>query len=234
MAKRGKNYRERLKLVDRYKRYELKEAVELLRKISYAKFDESINLDIRLGVDPRNADQQVRGTVALPHGTGKTVRVAVFASGDKVREAEQAGADVVGGEDLVKRILDGFLDFDACIATPDMMRFVGRLGKVLGPRGMMPNPKIGTVTMNVRDAVEAVKSGQVEFRLDRFAIIHVALGRMSFTNEQIFENIDSLLTAVAKAKPAATKGTYLKSIVLSSAMSPGIKLLAPGSAPVAA
>ncbi|MGF1573238.1 MAG: 50S ribosomal protein L1 [Sumerlaeia bacterium] len=234
MAKRGKNYREKAKLVDRQKRYELKEAISLLRNVTYAKFDESINLDIRLGVDPRNADQQVRGTVALPHGTGKTVRVAVFASGDKVREAEQAGADVVGGEDLVKRVLDGFLDFDACIATPDMMRFVGRLGKVLGPRGMMPNPKIGTVTMNVTDAVEAVKSGQVEFRLDRFAIIHVALGRMSFSDTQILENCESLLNAVAKAKPAATKGTYIRSVVLSSAMSPGIKLVAPGSSTAAA
>jgi large subunit ribosomal protein L1 len=234
MPKRGKQYRERAALVDRVKRYEVKEAVQLLRKVAFAKFNESLNLDIRLGVDPRNADQQVRGTVALPHGTGKTVRVAVFAAGDKLREAEQAGADVVGGEDLVNRILGGFMDFDACIATPDMMRFVGKLGKVLGPRGMMPNPKIGTVTLNVKDAVAALKSGQIEFRLDRYAIIHAAVGKVGFTDQQIEENLDSFISAVAKAKPAAVKGAYIKSIVLSSTMSPGIKIVIPSTGPVAA
>jgi len=224
MPKHGKQYRERVKLVDKTQRHETASAVSLLRKVAFAKFDESVNLDIRLGVDPRNADQQVRGTVALPHGTGKTVRVAVFAQGDKVKEAEQAGADIVGGEDLVKRIQDGFLDFDAAIATPDMMRLVGRLGKVLGPRNMMPNPKVGTVTMNIADTVSALKSGQVEYRLDRNAIIHAAVGKMSFSDEAIAENVDTLLEAVQKAKPSAAKGTYIKSITLSSTMSPGIRI----------
>lgn len=229
MPKHGKNYNAKTPLVDRSKKYDVAEAVTLLRELSYAKFDESVQMDIRLGVDPRNAEQQVRGTVALPHGTGKKVRVAVFASGDKVREAEEAGADVVGGEDLVKRILDGFLDFDATIATPDMMRFVGRLGKILGTRGLMPNPKIGTVTPNVAKAVEAVKGGQVEFRLDRYAIVHVTVGKKSFSDEKLVDNINALLGAIMKAKPAATKGNYIKSIGLSTTMSPGIRLNAPES-----
>lgn len=234
MPKHGKQYREKVALVDKDRRYEVSEAVELLRKITFAKFDESVQLDIRLGVDPRNAEQQVRGTVALPHGTGKNVRVAVFASGEKISEAEAAGADHVGGEDLVKRVLDGFLDFDAAIATPDMMRFVGRLGKVLGPRGMMPNPKIGTVTPNIKAAVEAVKSGQVEFRLDRYAIVHVSVGKLSFNDEQLNENIEALLNAIVKAKPAASKGTYIKSVAISSTMSPGIRLVSPDGKTAAA
>ncbi len=227
MAKHGKKYEEVAKHLDRQKRYELAEAVALLRKLTYVKFVESVQLDIRLGVDPRNQDQQVRGNVVLPHGTGKNVRVAVFASGEKIREAEEAGADVAGGEDLVKKVLEGFLDFDAAVSTPDMMRHVGRLGKVLGPRGMMPNPKVGTVTMNIADAIQNLKAGQVEYRLDKTAIIHVPVGKMSFTDEQLIENAQTLLDAIMKAKPSAAKGTYMKSIVLSTTMSPGVRLAPP-------
>ncbi|MEQ8820922.1 MAG: 50S ribosomal protein L1 [Sumerlaeia bacterium] len=234
MPKRGKKYKERAALVDKSKLYSAVDAVPLLRKVAYAKFDETINLDVRLGVDPRNADQQVRGTTSLPHGTGKTVRVAVFAQGEKAKEAEEAGADVVGSDDLMKRIQEGFLEFDACIATPDMMRIVGRLGKILGPRGMMPNPKVGTVTMNVADAVNALKSGQVEYRLDRFGIVHAAVGKMSFSDEMIAENVSHFLEALAKAKPSAAKGTYMKSVSLSTTMSPGIRLAAVESAKSAA
>jgi large subunit ribosomal protein L1 len=224
MAKHGKKYNEAVKLVDRAKQYSVSDAVETLRKAAYAKFDETVNLDIRLGVDPRAADQQVRGTVALPHGTGTTVRVAVFAKGDKVREAEEAGADVVGGDELADRVQNGFLDFDAAIATPDMMRVVGKLGKILGPRNMMPNPKTGTVTMNVKEAIKALKAGQVEYRLDKTANMHVRVGKMRFDNTQLAENITALISAIQKAKPAAAKGTYMKSITLSSTMSPGIKI----------
>lgn len=224
MAKRGKNYRAKVETLDRTARHSVTDAVAKLRELAYAKFNESVTLDIRLGVDPRNADQQVRGTCALPHGTGKTVRVAVFAQGDKAREAQQAGADVVGGEDLVKRVQEGFLDFDAAVATPDMMRFVGRLGKVLGPRGMMPNPKVGTVTMNVAEAVTSLKAGQVEYRLDRFGIVHVLVGKMSFSNDQLVDNVNMLLDAIVKAKPSAAKGAYIRSATLSSTMSPGVKL----------
>ncbi|MCB2153558.1 50S ribosomal protein L1 [bacterium] len=227
MPKHGKKYREKFEQYDKTELCEVRPAVELLRKLSYAKFDESVQLDVRLGVDPRNAEQQVRGTVALPHGTGKTVRVAVFASGDNLRAAEEAGADVVGGEDLVKRVQEGFLDFDAAIATPDMMRHVGRLGKVLGPRGMMPNPKVGTVTPNVADAVQNLKAGQVEYRLDRYGIVHVSVGKMKFTDDQLAENVDALLDALLKARPSAAKGTYMRSVTLSSTMSPGIKILPP-------
>ena len=224
MPKHGKKYADRAKLVDRTKQFNVEEAVKLLRQVAYAKFDESVNLDIRLGVDPRAADQQVRGTVALPHGTGKTVRVAVFAKGDKVREAQEAGADVVGGDDLAEKVAAGFLDFDAAIATPDMMRVVGKLGKVLGPRGLMPNPKTGTVTMNVKDAIIALKAGQVEYRLDKAAIVHVLVGKMKFADNQLSENISALLNALTKAKPSAAKGKYIRSISLSSTMSPGIKI----------
>jgi len=227
MAKHGKKYEEVAKLVDRQRKYELSDAIGLLRKLTYAKFNESVQLDIRLGVDPRNQDQQVRGNVVLPHGTGKDVRVAVFASGEKIREAEEAGADIAGGEDLVKKVLEGFLDFDAAVATPDMMRHVGRLGKVLGPRGMMPNPKVGTVTMNIADAIQNLKAGQVEYRLDKTGIIHVPVGKMSFTDEQLLENAQALLNAILKAKPSAAKGTYMKSITLSSTMSPGLRLVSP-------
>jgi large subunit ribosomal protein L1 len=226
MPKHGKKYNEKAQLVDKTIQHSVEDAVKLLRKVTFAKFDESVGLDIKLGVDPRAADQQVRGTVALPHGTGKTVRVAVFAKGDKVFEAEQAGADIVGGDDLAEKVLNGFLDFDAAIATPDMMRVVGKLGKVLGPRGMMPNPKTGTVTPNVKDAIIALKAGQVEYRVDRFAIVHVLVGKLRFEDAQLIDNINALLGALQKAKPAAAKGKYMRSITLSSTMSPGIRILA--------
>jgi len=225
MPKHGKKYTESAKLVDKTKLFTVEEAVALLRKASFAKFDETVTLDVRLGVDPRAADQQVRGTVALPHGTGKTVRVAVFAKGDKVHEAEAAGADVVGGDDLADKVLNGFLDFDAAIATPDMMRVVGKLGKVLGPRGMMPNPKTGTVTPNVKEAIAALKAGQVEYRLDRFAIVHVVVGKMRFENEKLVDNVNSLINALLKAKPSASKGKYIRSVSLSATMSPSIRII---------
>ena len=224
MAKHGKKYLEKAKLVDREKQYQLEEAIDVLKQLTFAKFDESVALDIRLGVDPRNADQQVRGTVALPHGTGKEVRVAVFAKGDKVREAEEAGADIVGGEDLAEKVQGGMLDFDAAIATPDMMRVVGKLGKILGPRGMMPNPKAGTVTMNIKDAVSGLKAGRVEYRFDRYGIIHVMIGKVSFSAEQIVENAKTVIDVIEKARPAAAKGRYMRSVTISTTMSPGIKL----------
>ncbi len=224
MPKHGKNYRNRVKLVDGRKLHTVADAVDVLKKVAYAKFDETVNLDLRMGVDPRQADQQVRGTVALPHGTGKKVRVAVFAKGDKLREAEESGADVAGGADLVQRVLDGFLDFDAAIATPDMMRDVGKLGKDLGPRNMMPNPKAGTVTMDIKGAITALKAGRVEYKLDRLANIHVVVGKMSFTKEQLAENITAVIEAIAKAKPSAAKGTYMKTVSLHSTMSPGIRI----------
>ncbi len=224
MAKHGKKYTERAKLVDRTKAYNVEDAVKILRKVAYAKFDESVNLDIRLGVDPKAGDQNVRGTVALPHGTGKTVRVAVFAKGDKQREAQEAGADVVGGDDLGDKIAAGFMDFDAVISTPDMMRVVGKLGKVLGPRGLMPNPKTGTVTMNVKDAITALKAGQIEYRLDKTANVHVLVGKMKFDDKQLSENVTALLNALVKAKPSGAKGRYIKTICLSSTMSPGVRI----------
>ncbi len=224
MPKHGKNYRNRVKLVDGKKLHSVTDAVEVLKKVAYAKFDETVNLDLRMGVDPRQADQQVRGTVALPHGTGKKVRVAVFAKGDKLREAEESGADVAGGPDLVQRVLDGFLDFDAAIATPDMMRDVGKLGKVLGPRNLMPNPKAGTVTMDIKGAINALKAGRVEYKLDRLANIHVVVGKISFTKEQLAENISAVMDAIAKARPSAAKGTYMKTVSLHSTMSPGIRI----------
>jgi large subunit ribosomal protein L1 len=226
MPKHGKKYTEKAALVDKTKLHTVEEAVSLLRKVTFAKFDETVTLDIRLGVDPRAADQQVRGTVALPHGTGKTVRVAVFAKGDKVFEAEAAGADIVGGDDLAEKVLNGFLDFDAAIATPDMMRVVGKLGKVLGPRGMMPNPKTGTVTPNVREAIIALKAGQVEYRVDRFAIVHVIVGKMRFDDAQLVDNVNSLINALVKAKPSASKGKYIRSVSLSSTMSPSVRIFA--------
>jgi len=224
MPKHGKKYNESIKLIEGKKLYQVPDAVAILKKIAYAKFDETVNLDIRLGVDPRQADQQVRGTVALPHGTGKKVRVAVFAKGDKLREAEENGADVCGGPDLVQRVLEGFLDFDAAISTPDMMRDVGKLGKVLGPRNLMPNPKAGTVTMDIKGAIGALKAGRVEYKLDRLANIHVIVGKMSFSPEQLAENIATVIEAVAKAKPSAAKGTYMKTVSLHSTMSAGIRI----------
>lgn len=224
MAKRGKKYLEVSKLYDKQKEYELDEAVALLKKTAVAKFDETIEFHARLGVDSRHADQQVRGTVVLPHGTGKSVRVAVFAKGDKAQEALDAGADFAG-EDLIEKVQnENWMDFDVAIATPDMMGQVGRIGRVLGPRGLMPNPKAGTVTMNVADAVKEVKAGKVEYRTDKQNIVHVLIGKASFEEKQIRDNLVTLLRALVKAKPAASKGRYLRSVTVASTMGPGIKL----------
>ena len=223
--KKGKRYVESAKLVDRATLYDVDEAVSILKKTANAKFDETIEAHIRLGVDGRHADQQIRGAVVLPHGTGKTVRVLVFAKGDKVAEAEAAGADFVGGEELVPRIQkEGWLDFDVVVATPDMMGIVGRLGRVLGPKGLMPNPKAGTVTMDVTKAINDIKAGKIEYRLDKSNIIHVPIGKASFTEEKLADNFHTLIGAINKAKPAAAKGQYLKSVVITSTMGPGIKL----------
>ena len=209
-------------LIDRTKTYSVEEAMEIVKKAPAAKFDESVDLSLRLGVDPKHADQMVRGAIVLPHGIGKTVRVAVFAKGDKEREAREAGADVVGAEDLVEKIQGGFMDFDSTIATPDLMGQVGRLGKVLGPRGLMPNPKMGTVTFDVARAVREVKAGKVEFRVDKAGNVHVQVGRKSFPQESLVANAMALLEAIVKAKPAASKGVYLRSLTLSTTMGPGI------------
>ncbi len=223
--RRGKKYIESAKLIDRATQYEVEEAFELMSKFGKAKFDETVELHIKLGVDSRHADQQVRGAVVLPHGTGKTVRVAVFAKGDKAKEAEAAGADVVGAEDLVSRIQgENFFDFDVVVATPDMMGLVGRLGKVLGPKGLMPNPKAGTVTMDVAKAIADLKAGKIEYRLDKTNIIHCPIGKVSFGQEKLCENFNTLVGAVIKAKPAAAKGTYIRSCVVTSTMGPGIKV----------
>ncbi len=223
--RRGKKYIESAKLVDRAVSYEVDEAFELMSKFGKAKFDETVELHIKLGVDSRHADQQVRGAVVLPHGTGKTVRVAVFAKGDKAKEAEEAGADVVGAEDLLARIQgENFFDFDVVVATPDMMGLVGRLGKVLGPKGLMPNPKAGTVTMDVAKAIADLKAGKIEYRLDKTNIIHCPIGKVSFGKEKLAENFNTLVGAVIKAKPAAAKGTYIRSCVVTSTMGPGIKV----------
>ncbi|HOQ16269.1 MAG TPA: 50S ribosomal protein L1 [Defluviitaleaceae bacterium] len=223
--KRGKKYIEAAKLVDRTTLYEPKEAFDLVQKIATAKFDETVEAHIRLGVDSRHADQQVRGAVVLPHGTGKSVKVLVFAKGDKLKEAEDAGADYVGGEELIPKIQnEGWLDFDVVVATPDMMAVVGRIGRVLGPKGLMPNPKAGTVTMDVAKAVKDIKAGKIEYRLDKTNIIHVPIGKVSFGTEKLLDNFQTLMSAIIKAKPAAAKGQYLKSISVSSTMGPGIKI----------
>ena len=223
--KRGKKYTEAAKLVDRATQYDVAEAISLVKKTAVAKFDETVEAHIRLGVDGRHADQQVRGAVVLPHGTGKTVRVLVFAKGDKVAEAEAAGADFVGGEELIPRIQnEGWFDFDVVVATPDMMGVVGRLGRVLGPKGLMPNPKAGTVTMDVAKAISEIKAGKIEYRLDKANIIHCPVGKASFTEEQLTENFNTLMDAIIKAKPASAKGTYMKSVTVTSTMGPGIKV----------
>jgi large subunit ribosomal protein L1 len=219
----GKQYRSAVEQVERQP-YTLDAAVPLVQKIKYAKFDETVEVHMRLGVDPKHADQMVRGTVVLPNGLGKSKRVLVIAAGDKQREAEEAGADIVGGEDMVQKIQGGWVDFDAVIATPDMMRSVGRLGKVLGPRGLMPNPKTGTVTMEVAKAVKEVKAGKVEFRVDKTGIIHAPVGKVSFDTTKLVENAMTLIQAVVKAKPAAAKGKYVKSVTICSTMGPGVPL----------
>ena len=223
--KTGKRYSEAAKLIEKTKTYDLEEAVALVKKTASAKFDETIEAHFRLGVDGRHADQQVRGAVVLPHGTGKTVKVLVFAKGNKVDEALAAGADYAGGDELVPKIQnEGWFDFDVVGATPDMMGVVGRLGRVLGPKGLMPNPKAGTVTMDVTKAINDIKAGKIEYRLDKSNIIHVPIGKASFTEEQLTDNFQTLIDAVVKAKPAAAKGQYIKSLVVASTMGPGVKL----------
>lgn len=230
MARKSKSYRSAQEKVDRTKHYPLEEALVLASETKRVKFDESVELAVRLGVDPRKADQNIRGTVLLPHGTGKSVCVAVFAKGEKAQEAEDAGADVVGGEDLAKRISDeGWLEFDKAVATPDMMGVVGRLGKILGPRGLMPNPKVGTVTTDIAQAVQDLKGGKVEYRVDKAGNVHVPIGKASFEKVQLVDNAQSLLESLVRAKPASAKGTYLKSITVSTSMGPGVRVDPTGS-----
>jgi large subunit ribosomal protein L1 len=221
----SKGYRSVVAKIDRQRKYSLPEAVTLARGTARAKFDETVELAVRIGVDPRKADQNVRGTVVLPHGTGKAVRVAVFAKGDKAREAEAAGADVIGAEELVKRISEeGWVEFDKAVATPDMMGMVGRLGKILGPRGLMPNPKVGTVTMDVGRAVQELKGGRVEYRVDRAGNVHVPVGKVSFSDQQLLDNANTLLESVIRAKPAAAKGSYILNVAVSTTMGPGVRV----------
>ena len=225
MPKRGKKYQDSLKLVDRSNLYDVNEAIELVQKTAVANFDETIELAVRLGVDPRHADQQVRGTVVLPHGTGRTERILVFAKGEKAKEAEEAGADYVGGEELMKKIQDeNWFEFDVVVATPDMMGVVGRIGRVLGPKGLMPNPKAGTVTFDVGQAVQEIKAGKVEYRVDKAAIINVPIGKKSFGTEKLTENFKTLMSAIIRSKPAAAKGRYLRSVTVASTMGPGIRV----------
>ncbi|RLE17542.1 MAG: 50S ribosomal protein L1 [Acidobacteria bacterium] len=228
MAKRSKKYRAAHEKVVANKEYPLGEAIKLAKEVSYAGFDETFEIAMRLGVDPKYADQMVRGTLVLPHGTGKTVKVAVIASGEKQKEAETAGADTVGGEEMIEKIQGGWLDFDALIATPDMMRHVGKLGRVLGPRGLMPNPKIGTVTFDVAGAVQEVKAGRIEYKVDKTGIVHNAVGRKSFDEQQLLDNATVYIQTIVKAKPATAKGRYVKSVYISTTMGPGIKV-DPGS-----
>lgn len=224
MAKNGKKYQEAVKLVDREKQYDANEAVELVKKAAPAKFDETVEVAVRLGVDPKKADQQVRGAVVLPHGTGKTQKVLVFAKGDKAKEAEAAGADYVGEEDLINKISQGWFDFDVVVATPDMMGQVGKLGRVLGPKGLMPNPKTGTVTFEVEKAVKDIKAGKIEYRVDKAGNIHAPIGKVSFDSDKLVDNLNTVIDALLKAKPAAAKGTYLKGVTVSSTMGPGVRV----------
>jgi len=223
MAKRGKKYLKAMEQVET-REYELNEAIDLIKRIAFARFDETLELAMRLGVNPKHADQMVRGTVVLPNGLGKKIRVVVITSAEKAQEAKDAGAEEVGGEDLVERIAKGYLDFDAVISTPDMMKFVGKLGRILGPRGLMPNPKTGTVTFDVAKAVNEIKAGRVEFRVDKTGIIHAPVGKLSFENGKLEENASALIDAVAKAKPATSKGKYIRSVFAASSMGPGVMI----------
>lgn len=222
--RRGKNYKEKIAKFDRNQLYDPSEALDLVKEMATAKFDETIEVHIKLGVDPRHADQQVRGTVSLPHGTGKTRRVLVFAKGDKAKEAEKAGADYVGAEELAEKIQGGWFDFEVAVATPDMMGVVGKLGKILGPRGLMPNPKSGTVTFDIERTVNELKAGRIEYRVDKTAIVHAPIGRASFDKEKLLENLFTFTEALIKAKPAAAKGQYIRSVTVCSTMSPGVKI----------
>jgi large subunit ribosomal protein L1 len=224
MKQRGKKHTETAKQVDRSKRYTLDEATSLVKSAAYAKFDETVDIAVRLGVNPKHADQMVRGALVMPHGIGKTVRVLVFARGEKIAEAEAAGADFVGGEDLIAKITGGWLDFDTVVATPDMMGQVGKLGRVLGPRGLMPNPKVGTVTFDVNKAVREAKAGKVEFRVEKAGIVHVPVGKASFEPNKLVDNVRALMAALVKAKPSTAKGQYLRTITLSSTMGPGVRI----------
>src|SRR5499433_902533 len=224
MSGNGKSYRAALAKLDRSQRYFLEDGVRLVKETARAKFDETVEMAVRLGVDPRQADQNVRGTVTLPHGMGKTVRVLAFAKGDKEKEAQEAGADFVGADDLIKKISDGWFDFDKTVATPDMMGAVGRIGKVLGPRGLMPNPKTGTVTLDIGKAVKEIKAGKLEFRVDKAGIVHVPVGKASFAAEQLIDNARAVLTSLLRAKPASAKGNYVRGVTISTTMGPGIKV----------
>jgi large subunit ribosomal protein L1 len=224
MSGKGKSYRAALAKLDRTQRYLLEDGLRLVRETARAKFDETVELAVRLGVDPRQADQNVRGTVSLPHGMGKTVRVLAFAKGEKEKEAQEAGADFVGAEDLIKKISEGWVDFDKTVATPDMMAAVGRIGKVLGPRGLMPNPKTGTVTMDIGKAIKEIKAGKLEFRVDKAGIVHVPVGKATFSPEQLTDNAKAVLTAILRAKPASAKGNYVRGVTISMTMGPGIKV----------
>ncbi|HCW92544.1 MAG TPA: 50S ribosomal protein L1 [Flexistipes sinusarabici] len=224
MAKHGKKYKEALSKIDRLKSYELQEALSLLKEVTFANFDETVEAVVKLGVDPRHADQMVRGSVSLPHGTGKTVRVLVFAKGDKAQEAKDAGADYVGDDDLVSKIQGGWFDFDKVVATPDMMASVGKLGRLLGPRGLMPNPKVGTVTNNIKEVVSDLKAGMIEYRVDKAGIIHAPVGKKSFESTQLAENLKSLIDSLVKAKPESAKGQYVRGVYISTTMGPGLKV----------
>ena len=227
MARKGKRLRQAYEGIDRQVHYDLPDAVKLIKEKSNGKFDETVELAVNLGVDPRHADQMVRGVVSLPNGTGKQVRIAVFAKGDKAQQAEEAGADIVGAEDLAERVTQGDIAFDRCIATPDMMAVVGRLGRILGPRGLMPNPKLGTVTNDVAEAIRAAKGGQIAFRVEKAGIVHAGVGKVSFTEDALAENVRAFVDALNRAKPSGAKGTYLKRVSLSSSMGPGLKVSVP-------